>query len=177
MAVRASYRQLPTFQTPPAVLVLVAPYYRGIADMQLAGARAVLAAAGAAEQVLEVPGALEIAPAIRFAAEARRFEAYVALGCVIRGATTHYEIVCNESARGITLLGVQAGLAIGNGILTCETEAQAEERADPARLDKGGDAAEAALRLAALARRFRTDPGPGGLDHLFAGAGQFPRTA
>jgi 6,7-dimethyl-8-ribityllumazine synthase len=93
---------------------------------------------------------------------------------VIRGETTHYETVCEESARGITLLGVQHGLCIGNGILTCETVAQAEDRADPARQDKGGGAATAALHLVAIARRFGRGPAggspPEGTEVLMAGA-------
>lgn len=143
---------LPQFSAPPRVLVVVAPFYRAVADGLLRGAKAVLDAAGATVDVVEVPGALEIPVAIRLAA--RRFDGFVALGCVLRGETTHYEIVSEESARGLTVLGVDHGLCIGNGILTCETAAQADLRADPARLDKGGGAALAALHLIALARRF-----------------------
>ena len=87
------------------------------------------------------------------------WEGYVALGCVIRGETTHYETVCNDSSRGLMLLGIERGLAIGNGILTCETMAQAEVRADPGEMDKGGGAAAAALHLIALARRLSAAPG------------------
>ena len=126
-----------------------------------------------------MPGSLEIAPAIGFAARAYRFEGYVALGCVIRGETTHYETVCEESARGITLLGVERGLAIGSAILTCETLAQAEGRADPARMDKGGGAAAAALHLIAIARRFApgNPPSLDGPDTLLAGDPGLTRTA
>ncbi|GMG81676.1 6,7-dimethyl-8-ribityllumazine synthase [Paralimibaculum aggregatum] len=169
---------LPAFDPAPRVLVVIAPYYDGIAAGQLAGARAVLQAAGAEVEEIRVPGALEIPPAIRLAADSGRFDAYVALGCVIRGETTHYETVCEESARGITLLGIGRGLCIGNGILTCETLAQAEERADPARQDKGGGAAAAALHLAALARRFGPGPGPlRGEDEIFVAATGLSRTA
>jgi len=163
---------LPRLDPAPRLLIVLAPYYRGIADGQLAGARAVLDAAGAAHEAVEVPGSLEIPAAIRMAHGAGRFDGYVALGCVIRGETTHYETVCAESARGLTLLGVERGLAIGNGILTVETLAQAEERADPGRQDKGGGAARAALALVALARAFAParghDRAPEG-DTLLAG--------
>ena len=123
--------------------------------------------AGARHELIEVPGSLEVPVAIRLAAESGAWDGYVALGCVIRGETTHYELVCNESARGLTLLGVERGLAIGNGILTVETVAQAEARADPNRMDKGGGAAAAALHLVGLARRFRgagERPAPPGAD-------------
>jgi 6,7-dimethyl-8-ribityllumazine synthase len=105
-----------------------------------------------------VPGALEIPTAIRLAARAGQpSTASSALGCVIRGETTHYETVCNDSSRGLTLLGLD-GLCIGNGILTVENRAQAEVRADPAGMNKGGGAAEAALHLIAIARRFPAAP-------------------
>ncbi len=152
---------LPELDPPARILLVVAPYYARIAGWQREGARGVLARAGAEVSEIAVPGALEIAPAIRLAAGSGRYDGYVGLGCVIRGETTHYETVCEESARGITLLGVQHGLCIGNGILTCETLAQAEERADPARGDKAGGAAAAALHLVALARRFGAGPAGG----------------
>lgn len=103
--------------------------------------------------MIEVPGALEVPTAIRLASRSGRYDGYVALGCVIRGETTHYETVCNDSSRGLTLLGLD-GLCIGNGILTVENHAQAAVRADPADGDKGGGAADAALHLVALARTF-----------------------
>jgi 6,7-dimethyl-8-ribityllumazine synthase len=105
-----------------------------------------------------VPGALEIPPAIHLASRSGDFDGYVALGCVIRGETSHYETVCNDSSRGLLLLGLR-GLCIGNGILTVENPAQARVRADPAGQDKGGGAAEAALHLVALARRFAPQVG------------------
>ena len=144
---------LPQFADPVKVLVVVAPYYRDIADDLLAGARATLEAAGATHEVVEVPGALDVPTAIRIAHRQSNFDGYVALGCVIRGETTHYETVCNDSSRGLTLLGLQ-GVAIGNGILTVETIDQAEVRADPQRQNKGGGAAMAALHLVALSRRW-----------------------
>jgi len=170
----------PAFTAPVRVLIVAAPFYRAIADGLIAGARAVLADADVEHETVEVPGALEIAPAIRLAARAGRFDGYVALGCVLRGETTHYETVCEESARGLTLLSVGQGLAIGNGILTCETMAQAEARADPARMDKGGGAGLAALHLVALARRFRPGPpgpAPDDADTLLAAASGLTRTA
>ena len=155
----------PRFETPPRVLLVAAPFYRDIADRLIAGAAAVLDAFEARREIIEVPGALEIAAAIRLAE--RRYDAFVALGCVIRGETTHYETVCEESARGLTLLGVERGLSIGNGVLTCENREQAEARADPNRMDKGGGAALAALHLAALSRRFAEPPSARG-ETLFA---------
>ncbi|MFV0475031.1 MAG: 6,7-dimethyl-8-ribityllumazine synthase [Pikeienuella sp.] len=156
----------PRFSDAPRVLIVVAPYYRDIADMLLAGARAALEAAGATHDLAETPGALEIPTAIRLAE--RRFSAFVALGCVIRGETTHYETVCNDSSRALTLLGVERGLCLGNGILTVENRAQAEVRADPAGQNKGGGAAEAALHLLALRRRF-SGPATGEGDIRLAG--------
>lgn len=138
------------------VLVVEARYYPAINDMLLAGARAVLDAAGAAAHHAVVPGALEIPPAIALAHRAGGFDAFVALGCVIRGETTHYDLVAGESCRGLTDLGVREGALVGNGILTVENEAQALVRADPEHQDKGGGAALAALTLLALRRRFGT---------------------
>ena len=147
----------PSFERPgPRVLLVVAPFYRDIADALLAGARAALDDAGATHETIEVPGALEIPTAIRLASRAGAFDGFVALGCVIRGETTHYETVCADSSRGLTLLGLD-GVCIGNGILTVETHAQAAARADPGGQDKGGGAADAALHLVALARRFAGD--------------------
>ena len=144
---------LPQFADPVKVLVVVAPYYRDIADNLIAGASAVLEKAGATREIVEVPGALEIPPAIALAHRMASFDGYVALGCVIRGETTHYDTVCNDSSRGLTLLGLQ-GCCLGNGILTVETRAQAVVRADPADQDKGGGAAAAELHLVALARKW-----------------------
>ena len=170
---------LPSFAVPPRVLLVVAPYYRAIADGLVAGAGRAIARVGAEYEIVEVPGALEIPPAIRLASESGQYEAYVALGCVIRGETTHYETVCNDSSRGLMLLGVERGLAIGNGILTCENIEQAEMRADPDGMDKGGGAAAAALHLTALARRFRGEGGPSGIeaDVMTAAAAAQSRTA
>ena len=143
----------PDFDKPVKVLIVVAPYYRAIADNLLAGARAEIEAAGGTHETVEVPGALEIPTAIGIAGRMADFDGYVALGCVIRGETTHYDTVCNDSSRAISLLGLQ-GLCIGNGILTVENTEQAEVRANPAGQNKGGGAAAAALHLIALARRW-----------------------
>ncbi|MDO5606521.1 MAG: 6,7-dimethyl-8-ribityllumazine synthase [Paracoccus sp. (in: a-proteobacteria)] len=144
---------LPQITPAPRVLIVTAPYYREIADGLIEGARSVLDKAGAITDQIDVPGALEIPTAIGMAARSGRFDGFVALGCVIRGETTHYDTVCTDSSRGLTLLGLD-GHAIGNGILTVENIAQAEERADPARQNKGGGAAAAALHLIAIARRY-----------------------
>ncbi|MGR3495605.1 6,7-dimethyl-8-ribityllumazine synthase [Citreimonas sp.] len=143
----------PDFDRPVKLLIVVAPYYKDIADQLLAGARAEIEAAGGSHQTVEVPGALEIPTAIGIAGRMSDFDGYVALGCVIRGETTHYETVCNDSSRGLTLLGLQ-GLCIGNGILTVENRQQAEARAEHAGQNKGGGAAAAALHLIALARHW-----------------------
>ena len=143
---------LPDFATPPRVAVVIAPYYTAISEAQMASVRAVMARGGAEFEVIEVPGSLEIGPAITLLEKAGGFDGYVALGCVIRGATSHYDIVINESARAITELGLRGAL-IGNGIITVENKAQAEERADAGRLNTAGAAAEAVLHLIGLKRR------------------------
>ena len=144
----------PSFDEGPRLLLVVAPFYRDIADMMIAGARAEIEAAGGSHELIEVPGALEVPTAIGMAARMTDdYDGYVALGCVIRGETTHYETVCNDSSRALQLLGLQ-GLCIGNGILTVENHGQAVVRADPGDQNKGGGAAAAALHLIALARKW-----------------------
>jgi len=133
-------------------LIVEARYYDGVGEMLMQGARAAFAAAGAEFDVLNVPGALEIPAAIAIATDARAYDGAVALGCVIRGETYHFEIVAGESSRALMDMSVARKLPLGNGILTVETLAQAEERADPARGDKGGDATRAAIAVAALKR-------------------------
>ena len=128
------------------ILLAEARFYPHLNDMLLAGARAAVEASGRKHETLTVPGALELPGAIALAARSGRFCAFVALGVIIRGETYHFEIVSNESARGIMDLTLQ-GFAVGNGVLTVEDEAQAVARCDPARLDKGGAAAKAALAL------------------------------
>jgi len=135
------------------ILIVEARFYAHLNDMLVAGARAALEAEGHKVEVLTVPGALEIPGAIALAAESDRYDGFVAIGVVIRGETYHFEIVAGESARAIMALTMD-GIAIGNGILTVENEAQALVRADPAQKDKGGEAAKAALALMALQDRF-----------------------
>ena len=148
-------------EDPVRVLIVEARYYNDLSDQLLAGAKRALQAAGAEFNVISVPGALEIPAAIAFAEESGRFpvgvryDGYVALGCVIRGETYHFEVVSNESARGLMDLGIGHRLCIGNGILTTEDEDQAQWRADPNQGDKGGGAARACLDLIALKRRLR----------------------
>lgn len=139
------------------LLVVEARFYDDISDALLAGAAKALDAAGATYEKVTVPGALEIPAAVKIAHDGARarFDGYVALGCVIRGETTHYETVANESAGGLQLLAVQHGLAIGNGILTVENEEQAFVRARAGGQDKGGGAARAALAMIALKRKFK----------------------
>ena len=133
------------------ILLVEARVYPEISDALYEGAAKALGTEVVTER-LSVPGALEIPAAIRLAAG--RYDGFVALGCVIRGETHHFEIVANESARGLMDLMVRDGLCIGNGILTVEDEAQALHRARPGELDKGGDAARACLALIAVKRRF-----------------------
>jgi 6,7-dimethyl-8-ribityllumazine synthase len=134
-------------------LIVEARFYAHLNDLLIAGARTALEAAGHEVEVLTVPGALEIPGAIALAAESDRYDGFVAIGVVIRGETYHFEIVAGESARAI-MAHTMDGIAIGNGILTVENEAQALVRADPAQKDKGGEAAKAALSLLDIARRF-----------------------
>jgi len=140
------------------MLVVEARFYDDIADALLAGATRALKTAGAAFDRVSVPGSLAVPPAIAMALEAaersgKPYEGAVALGCVIRGDTIHFEIVSTESARALMDLSVARGVPIGNGILTVDTEAQAWARARPEEADKGGDAARAALALVRLKRR------------------------
>ncbi len=136
-------------------LIVQADFYRDIAAAQHQGAAAALERAGAGFDTVSVPGALEIPAAIAFAAgSGTAYDGFIALGCVIRGETSHYDTVCAESARGLMELAVNKQLAIGNGILTVETAEQAWARARVDEKDKGGDAARAALAMAGLRRRF-----------------------
>jgi 6,7-dimethyl-8-ribityllumazine synthase len=141
---------------PPHVLLVEAPYYTHIAALLREGASKALSAAGATFEVVQVPGAFEIPGAIGMAAKAGGFDGYVALGCVIRGETTHYDHICEETAHWLQVLAVNEGLAIGYGILTCENEAQALARATPGDngRDKGGEATNACLAMIGVKRRF-----------------------
>lgn len=138
----------------PHLLLVEANFYTHISDLLAEGAAVAATAAGATYERMTVPGALEIPGAIALAATSGKYDAYVALGCVIRGETSHYDTVCNESARGIMDLTVRERIAIGNGILTVEDEAQALRRADMRQLDKGGGAVKAALALLAAKQHF-----------------------
>lgn len=149
---------LPTFDKPARVAIVIAPYYTSISQAQIAAATAVLERAGVAHETIEVPGSLEVPTAIGIAHRMSNFDGFVALGCVIRGATSHYDVVVNESSRALTMLGLQ-GICIGNGIITVENREQAEERADGARLNTAGGAAEAALHLIALTRKYGAPKG------------------
>lgn len=135
------------------VLIVEARFYSKLNDMLLDGVRSTLAAAGHSHETVTVPGALEVPAAISLAVDTGRYDAFVALGVVIRGETYHFEVVSNESARGIMALTLD-GVAIGNGILTVENEEQALARADKTRKDKGGEAAKAALAMLALKEQF-----------------------
>jgi 6,7-dimethyl-8-ribityllumazine synthase len=144
----------PPQQVPGArIMIVAAYYYRDIVEQLVAGAQAAVAAAGASAEVIAVPGAFELPTAISWRAKAGRgYDGYVALGCVVRGETSHYDHVCNESARALMDLGVRDGIAIGYGILTVDNLAQAAVRADPSGRDKGGEAARACLALVAIRR-------------------------
>ncbi len=135
------------------ILIAEARFYAHLNDMLLSGARAAIEKAGHSHDTITVPGALELPGAIALAAESGKYDAFVALGVVIRGETWHFEIVAGESARGLMALTMD-GIAVGNGILTVENEAQAIARADPKQADKGGGAADAALALLTLKQAF-----------------------
>lgn len=170
---------LPDFTDPVKVAIVIAPYYKAISEQQLASARAVLERAGAAHETIEVSGSLEIPTSIGIANRLSNFDGFVALGCVIRGRTSHYDVVVDQSANGLMLLGLQ-GLCIGNGIITVENMEQAEERADVNRLDTAGGAAAAALHLIALTRRYGGEKkeigfAPG--EYKLAGENEGPATA
>ncbi len=145
----------------PHVLIVEARYYAHISDELLKGALAVLDEAGASHERLVVPGAFEIPAAIKYAVEAAargvgktRFDGFIALGCVIRGETTHYNYVCEQSSRGLQDLALAHNLAIGFGILTVENEAQALARARIDKKNKGGEATRACLAMIGLKRHF-----------------------
>lgn len=134
-------------------LIVEARFYDQLNDMLLDGAKAALTAAGHEHETLTVPGALEIPGAISLAIDSTQYDGFVALGVVLRGETYHFEIVSNESARGIMALTLD-GAAIGNGIITVENEAQALARADKGQKDKGGEAAKAAVAMYELALKY-----------------------
>ena len=145
------FKNLPKLKKTPSVLLVVAPYYEDITNQLVEGASEVLLKTNAKIELIEVPGALEIPPAINFAS--RYFSGFVALGCVIRGETSHYTTVTSDSSWGLSHLSLK-GLCIGNGILTVENHSQAIERADPRAQNKGGAAAEALIYLLAVKEKF-----------------------
>ena len=134
-------------------LIVEARFYDHLNDLLLKGARAALEQAGHSHETVTVPGALEIPGAISMAIDTQKYDGYVALGAVLRGETYHFEVVSNESARGIMALTLD-GAAVGNGVITVENEAQALARARPDDKNKGGEAALAAIKMLELAERF-----------------------
>ena len=143
----------------PHFLIVEARFYGDLADELVSGATEAIEAAGGTWDRIEVPGALEIPAAISIAdaGENKTFDGYIALGCVIRGETSHYDYVCGESARALQDLGVNSLLAVGNGILTVENYDQAWARAYRTKKNKGADAANAAIRMAELRAEFGVD--------------------
>ncbi len=144
---------------PPHLLIIEARFYDDLSDELAKGAIAALARVGATHERLAVPGALEIPAALAIALEAMErgevhFDGFVCLGCVIRGETAHFDIVAEQSARALIDLAVDEGLALGNGILTVENDDQAWARARVSEQNKGGAAAEAALAMIAVRKRF-----------------------
>ncbi len=137
----------------PHIAIIVSPYYQQVSNHLLAGSKAHLDKNNVTYDVFEVPGALEIPLAVQQAINTDKYEGAIALGCVIRGETSHYDIVCNESARGLSDLALAYGFPIGNGILTCDTMDQAIVRGDPAQKNKGAAAADAVCSLIELGKK------------------------
>jgi 6,7-dimethyl-8-ribityllumazine synthase len=157
--------ELPKFARPPHVMIAEARFYVELADEMARGAIAELESVGATYERFPVAGAFELPAAIRIALQAtergtlkRPFDGFIALGCVIRGDTTHYDYVCGESARGLQDLAIEYGAAIGYGILTVENEEQAWVRARISEQNKGGDVARACLGMIGLRQRFGLFP-------------------
>lgn len=146
MITAESNKQNLNFLMPVKILIVVSPYYKSISDNLISGALKECKKYNTDVHTIEVPGALEIPSAIRIAFRKSNYDGFIALGCIVRGETSHYDTVCCDSSRGLMLLGIH-GANIGNGILTVENMAQAEERADPKKLNKGGGAANAMLSL------------------------------
>jgi 6,7-dimethyl-8-ribityllumazine synthase len=139
---------------PPHILLVRAPYYRGVVDGLTDGAVRILRAAGATFETLDIAGAFELPQAIRIALRgATRYDGFVALGCIIRGETDHYEFICRASMQGLMTVSLQFGIALGTGLLTCDTLAQAEARSGADGFNKGAEAASAALLQVNAARR------------------------
>ena len=138
----------------PKILIVESRFYNKISDMLLEGAINEIKKNNCEYEIITVPGAFEVPAVISFASKTNKYDGYVALGCVIRGETTHYDYVCSESARGLNDLAIKDGLAIGYGIITVEDEAQAIARADIKQKDKGGFAAMACLKMVEIKKKF-----------------------
>jgi 6,7-dimethyl-8-ribityllumazine synthase len=138
----------------PHLLLVRAPYYRAVVDGLTDGATRILREAGATFEILDVAGAFELPQAIRIALRgSTKFDGFVALGCIIRGETDHYEFICRASMEGLMSVALQFGIALGTGLLTCDTSAQAEARSGADGFNKGAEAATAALLQINAARR------------------------
>lgn len=160
MAERIAAPRVPLVLPGARVLIIESPYYADVAKALLAGATAEIEAAGATFEIVTVPGALEIPQALGIFMDSDasiEFDGVVALGCVIRGETSHYDIVCDNANHWLYTLGNEFGMPVGNAILTVDTHAQAMARANGGRAGKGGDAAYACLSLIALRRKFQTE--------------------
>ena len=139
----------------PRVLIIRAPYYRGVIDGLTQGAVRILDEAGATHEILDIAGAYELPQAIRLVVRGnQRFDAFVALGCIVRGETDHYDFICKATMDGVMNVSLQFGLCTGTGLLTCDTMAQAEARSGQDGHNKGAEAAAAALLQINAARRF-----------------------
>lgn len=149
-----AHRSLTTKVAGAKLLAIVAPYYKDVANMLLEGAQVAANEAEATLEIITVPGAFEIPGAIALALRTGAYDGFIALGCVVRGETSHYDYVCGESARGLMELSIRKRASIGYGILTVNTLAQAEDRADPKRGDKGGESVRACAAMIALKRKF-----------------------
>lgn len=145
---------------PPHLLVIRAPYYKGVVDGMTVGAARILTEAGATHEVLDIAGAYELPQAVRLAVRGNgRFDGYVALGCIIRGETDHYDFICAASMNGLMDVSLQFGLCMGVGLLTCDNIEQAEARSGQDGHNKGAEAAAAALLQINAARRFHVSLG------------------
>lgn len=149
-----AHRSLTTKIAGAKLLAIVAPYYKDVANMLVEGAQVAAKEAEATLEIVTVPGAFEIPGAIALALRTGAYDGFIALGCVVRGETSHYDYVCGESARGLMELSIRKRASIGYGILTVNMLAQAEERADPKRGDKGGESVRACAAMIALKRKF-----------------------
>ena len=152
----AALPSAPTVAGPsPRLLIVRAPYYQQVVDGLTEGAIRILTEAGATHEVLDIAGAYELPQAIRLVLRGnQRFDGFVALGCIVRGETDHYDFICKATMDGMMNLSLQFGLCTGTGLLTCDTLAQAEARSGQDGFNKGAEAASAALKQIDAARRF-----------------------